>query len=95
MTDKTNSGQPSVTLHTDNDCLAICFAGNFQQYDGSAVLTQIRSAVKKNPQCLYFRATNLGAWDSSLLLIIFDAVKQAKLQNIKTELENLPQNIQT
>lgn len=94
MTDKTNSGQPSVTLHTDNDCLAICFAGNFQQYDGSAVLTQIRSAVKKNPQCLYFRATNLGAWDSSLLLIIFDAVKQAKLQNIKTELENLPQNIQ-
>ncbi len=94
MTDKTNSGQPSVTLHTDNDCLAICFSGNFQQYDGSAVLTQIRSAVKKNPQYLYFRAANLGAWDSSLLLIIFDAVKQAKLQNIKTELENLPQNIQ-
>ena len=94
MTDKTNSGQASVTLHTDNNCLAICFVGVFQQFDGSAVLDRIRGAVKKNPQCIYFSAVNLGAWDSSLLLIIFDTVKQAEKQNIKTNLENLPQNIQ-
>lgn len=94
MTEKTNNQQPNVALHTDSNCLAICFSGSFKQFDGASALQKIRSAVKKNPQCIYFSAANLDEWDSSLLLLIFDTVKQAKKQNIKTELKGLPQNIQ-
>lgn len=94
MTEKTNNQQPNVTLHTDNNCLAICFSGNFQQFDGAAVLNKIHSAVKKNIQCIYFSASGLNKWDSSLLLLIFDTIKQAKKQNIPTDTSSLPQNIQ-
>ena len=94
MTEKTNNQQPNVALHTDNNCLAICFSGNFQQFDGAAVLNKIHSAVKKNIQCIYFSASGLNKWDSSLLLLIFDTIKQAKKQNIPTDTSSLPQNIQ-
>ena len=94
MTEKTNNQQPNVALHTDNNCLAICFSGNFQQFDGAAVLNKIHSAVKKNIQCVYFSASGLNKWDSSLLLLIFDTIKQAKKQNIPTDTSSLPQNLQ-
>ena len=94
MTEKTNNQQPNVALHTDNNCLAICFSGNFQQFDGAAVLNKIHSAVKKNIQCIYFSASGLNKWDSSLLLLIFDTIKQAKKQNVPTDTSSLPQNIQ-
>ncbi len=94
MTEKTNNKQADVALHTDNNCLAICFSGNFQQFDGADALLKIGSAVNKKPQCIYFSASDLGAWDSSLLLLIFETIKQAKKQNIKIELKALPQNIQ-
>ena len=92
MTEKTNNQQPNVALHTDNNCLAICFSGSFKQFDGAEVLQKIGNFVKKKPQCIYFSAVNLETWDSSLLLLIFDTVKQAKKQDIKIELKGLPQN---
>lgn len=94
MTKAANKQIPEITLHTDNNCLAVCFAGSFKQFDGTADLAKIRSSVKKNPAQICFNSSQLGEWDSSLLLIIFETVKLARQQKIATDLKSLPNNIQ-
>ncbi len=94
MTNMVNKQTPEVTLHTDNNCLAICFVGNFKQYDGTTVLSKIRGALKTNLSRICFNASQLGEWDSSLLLIIFETVKLARYKKIAADLKNLPTNIQ-
>lgn len=48
MTEKTNNQQPNVALHTDNNCLAICFSGSFKQFDGAEVLQKSVTLLRKN-----------------------------------------------
>lgn len=91
---KTDNNRPNITLHLDNQSLALRFEGNFKQFKSTETLQKIQNALKKKPQRLCFNAENLGTWDSSLLLIIFETIKQAKSQNIPFELNKLPKNIQ-
>lgn len=74
-----------------NQTLTVLFSGDYIAYDNGHEKSLLFAALKKqDPQRIAFDCKELGAWDSSLLLVLFELTKYANQKNIKVDQAGLP-----
>ena len=85
----------NILLHLSEDnILQLSVCGDVLNYDNSSLLVSIREKLAEKPRLLRFDTTNLGSWDSSLLVVLYESVKSAKENDVPCELSDLPANLQ-
>ncbi len=89
-----NKLKANIELQKNENSQTIVLSGDIVRFDTSAVMSQLNNMSASDVKKLNFDATKLGEWDSSLLLIIFQAVQWAKTHHITLDLSALPNNLQ-
>ncbi len=81
-------------IRLPDNVLQLSVHGDVLNYDNSVLLAEIRQKTAAKPKILQFDTADLGSWDSSLLVILYESVKSAKENGVTCKLDNLPANLQ-
>lgn len=90
----TNNKNGTVFVTQKNRIVKVMFSGDIAELDGGEVVAEIRKYAEKGAEQILLDTEKLGSWDSSVLLVVFEAVKSAKENNIECDISNLPENMQ-
>ncbi len=84
-----------VTCHISKQIMSVSFSGDFLKYNDdnakAALYKQVRTPGIK---ALELDCAALKKWDSSLVVIIYELLKQAKAQTVSVRLNNFPESLQ-
>lgn len=84
----------AVEVITKGTTLQVLVQGDVINYDIQTVWQQIEMAVAQKISKIVFKSDNLKAWDSSLILLVYETIKISKDSNIEVEIAALPKNVQ-
>jgi len=84
----------SIMLHRDGATLDVTFHGDVQNYEANALCTQAQKMMADGIKKVRFATDELGQWDSSLLVVIFQLVGVAQQAGVAYDLSALPENLQ-
>ena len=67
--------------------------GDVAEYSSEEDLRQIENFVQQGARQIHFMNDDLGVWDSSLVLLVYETVRIAKNAKIEADLSELPVNL--
>ncbi len=77
-----------------NGELQLRLSGDYIAYNDDAAVTQLfKAAASPNVKKLVVEGAQLGRWDSTLAVILFELVKKTRLRQIEFAPQNMPQNL--
>ena len=74
--------------------LNVLLGGSFIDYDVARVLKNSQNITDKKPAEIFFKNDGIETWDSSLLLVVFQIMKNAKAAGLQCDISDLPENLQ-
>lgn len=75
--------------------LQVDLSGDYLDFNDDTAKSRLFAALeKKSVREISFKAENLKKWDSTLVVILFEAAEIAKKRNLKLNLNALPKNLQ-
>jgi phospholipid/cholesterol/gamma-HCH transport system permease protein len=83
-----------VEILSKNGAVYVALSGDVLTYNSESALKKIVDFIQKGAKQISFMPDGLGNWDSSLILLIYDAVRIADNKGIKADLSKLPTNLQ-
>lgn len=89
-----NRQKNNVHIDVQNNVARVVLSGDVLEYDSDTIVRQIRKlspAVVKN---ISFETQTLAAWDSSLLVVLYETICMARANAINTDMSGLPKNLQ-
>ena len=91
---KINMTEPNFIIAEENHIVQISVSGNILEYDCERPLQMIKQQLSSDIKQIKFIDNQLKEWDSSLVLIVFNAIDLAKKLNIKYDISQMPKNLQ-
>ena len=79
---------PNLDFVINGDVLKVALSGDFLHFSGNSELYQ--SAAETRIKRIIINGKNIGKWDSSLLLVLFELAQTAQRRQIVLEKENFP-----
>lgn len=83
-----------MQINLVGSALYVLVQGDVVDYDIQTVWQQIKTAVGSEITKIIFKPDHLQAWDSSLILLVYETIKLGQDKNIEIAIEALPQNLQ-
>lgn len=83
-----------IRIEQENNILRITFCDNFLSYDNKGAQNWLQSIDFKSISKIIFATENVEKWDSSLVILLFDAIKEAKKYSIVYDISSLEKNLQ-
>ena len=84
----------AVEVSSNGTTLQVLVQGDVVDYDIQNVWQQIKAAVRSEITTIVFEPNNIQAWDSSLILLVYETIKISKDNNITVKIDALPKNVQ-
>ena len=81
-----------LTFNITKQTLELNISGNFSGYDNEAEKTALFNAAAK-AQNILVKASGLGRWDSTLVVILYELAKRAGKQKTSYDFSSLPENL--
>lgn len=91
---RTSQTNNPVEVLSKGGVVYVALSGDILTYNSESALKKIADIVQKSGQQIKFMPDGLGSWDSSLILLIYEAVRIAKDKGVETDLSKLPKNLQ-
>lgn len=89
-----NRQKNSVQLVVQDNAAKIVLNGDVLGHDSDDIVRQIQNISSDNIKNITFDAQALGMWDSSLLVVLYETLRMAQANSIKTDMSGLPKNLQ-
>lgn len=89
-----NRQKNSVRIIVQNKAATVVLSGDVLEYDCDDALRQVEQVLSDNIKSISFDAQTLGAWDSSLLVILYETIRMANSKAVKVDMSGLPKNLQ-
>lgn len=83
-----------VEFFSKNGVIYITLSGDVLTYNVEKDLQKINEPAQAEVLKIVFMPDGLKAWDSSLILLVYEVVRIAKNKGIEVDLSKLPQNLQ-
>lgn len=90
----TNQTNNPVEFFSKNGVIYITLSGDVLTYNVENDLQKIDEPAQADAHKIVFMPDGLKAWDSSLILLVYEVVRIAKNKGIEADLSKLPQNLQ-
>lgn len=82
-------------LQQNGQKMTLSISGEFVRYQDPAETDRLIRHIKKgNPKVLVLADTGIGRWDSSLLVVLYQIVRMARLAEISVQKQTLPEGLQ-
>lgn len=82
-----------IVITAQNDSLSVIFSGNVLGCESAEAVQKIQNSIQPNIKQITIKAENLGQWDSSLLVILYETLRIAQAGKIKADIKGLPKNL--
>ena len=83
-----------ITYIANKDIMEIIFSGDYIRFHNEEARNKLFSEIKrKHPHKIVFKGEDLGQWDSTLAVILFEVLKLSKGKGITVDLSALPLNL--
>ena len=89
-----NRQKNNVQLVVQDNAAKIVLNGDVLGHDSDDIVRQIQNISSDNIKNITFDAQALGMWDSSLLVVLYETLRMAQANSIKTDMSGLPKNLQ-
>lgn len=89
-----NRQKNNVQLVVQDNAAKIVLNGDVLGHDSDDIVRQIQNISSDNIKNITFDAQTLGMWDSSLLVVLYETLRMAQANSIKTDMSGLPKNLQ-
>ena len=89
-----NRQKNNVQLVVQDNAAKIVLNGDVLGHDSDDIVRQIQNISSDNIKNITFDAQALGMWDSSLLVVLYETLRMAQANSIKTDVSGLPKNLQ-
>lgn len=87
-----DSNRPAqLFLHSESDCLVIRLGGDWLLSHPRPAATELISALNPPPKQVLVEGKELGAWDSSLVLFLYQLYQRCQKQGVPLELTAVPE----
>ena len=84
-----------ISGYIENGNMYLTITGDVVDFNSQNILRDITGLIKQHPQKIYINNNDLGKWDSSLLVVIYETIRLAKVSGIPYDISTLPQNLQS
>ena len=82
-----------IDIIKEGHTVYMVLCGDVRNLNGENYIERLKSLLKSDVETLQIKCDNLGQWDSSLLAILYEAIQTAEQAKIKTDIKNLPKNL--
>ncbi len=85
-----------IEYSAEKQQMNITLSGDYLAFSDDKIRKELFAALQKNlPKKIIFSGANLGQWDSTLAVTLFEVIKFADKHSLETDLSRLPENLRS